>query len=474
MMSIGGKRIIPAPFASFGLEFSTMEDGTPIGSTFVITLKGTLVARMGSPNSSGQFHTGSGYPADEVIDTENSMGALLRKQEALQALFSIPGQVFEIQTDSGAIPPVKCNPRLRRIEFPEGGQGRVSWVDKCDYIITLEADTMVVGGNTIGGSDAADYKVSKANEEWAIELLDEKNKTYRLTHSASATGKRFYKDDGSLEMEAWEQAKKFVVQRIGLGLVPARMAAPDVLNANSLQAFNYVRTQHINESAGVFQVTESWVCFDPQGESPAIDEYSVQVRKSAEGRTSVSVEGTLTGLEERNGSFVVSRTRWENAASKWSQVEPTLIDRALTLSNVTLNATPIGKQINMNKSGGVITYHYEYDDRPNPTVPDAISEDVTVVNHNQADIYAAIPVLGRDAGPVLQAIGTKSKRQRSITIEIVMPSKTQSLSPMQPNTTSLVLSYKPSGSQVFVDQDEESWNANRGRYTRSTAFSWEP
>jgi hypothetical protein len=467
---VGGKSIIPAPFVSFSKEYQTAEDGRQVGSVWVITVRGKMVAYKGSPNSAGAFHTGPGYPADEVKTHDQMMASLLRKQEALRKLLSAEGQTVEIAPLDGSTP-VKFNPRVRKpFDVPEG-----NWVEYCDYTITFEAD--VVDGLNMGAEDAGDvkdYKVSRAGEEWNIEAGDESGQTYRLTHSVSATGKRFYDETGALTKQAWENAKDYVLNKIGLGLKAARMEAPGVLNASSLQAYNYVRSQQVGELSGTFQVTETWLCYDPQGQPPAVEEYNVSVRVQENGITQVGIEGQVRGLEVRdNTTRALVSSRYDNAKAKWEgNVRPNLKARAENISGVTLHATPLTQQTGLNEISGVVTYQYEYSNRAGFSTPGALAEVVRVSDSHPADVFASLPVLGAPLGPVLQPIGTVTARRRQIFINIRMPAATQAGAQAQPSTNALVATYQPAGSQVFLDQDEETWSDREGEYTRQVGFTW--
>lgn len=458
-----------------------MEDGRPLKPLFNLSVRGAFFADKGSPDANGNFWTASGtYPPDTTSSANSKLGVIIRKQEAMRRLFSNQGRVLYVQTDDGSIPALKCNPRNIRIEFPDGGQGRVSWVDKCDYTITMQADVISIGGSGGIGEDTGDlanYHVSKANEEWNIEVADEKNRTYRLTHSLSAVGRLFYSTSGTLDKLPWENAKDYVLNRIGLGLDTARMQASGVINGTGLNAYNYLRTNAINEMGGTFQASETWICFDPGSGAPALDEYTVQIRESQEGKKTVTVEGTLTGFEKRHTTnYTLESGRYVTAQAKWAEVQPQIFTRASDISQTTLHPTPLQTSEGHNPVAGVITYNREYDNRPNPMTSGARSEIVNIVSQNQADVYAAIPVLGRLAGPVLQSIGTKTPRKRSIQVEILMPAKTQVYTPTQPVTTGIIFYNIPSYGTgvIFVDRDEEVWNANTGRYNRTVDYTWEP
>jgi len=480
------RSIIPAPFVSITKDVQTTDDSRKVGTLYGITLKGVLSAERGSPTSSGTWVT-SGYPPDESISSDAKMGALLRKQEALSILFADEGKVLEIETPDVSYSR-KCNPRFKRIEFAEGGQGSVSWYDKINYTISLEADVIFINPTGYGYSgmpnpsgyedfgDPSGYKVSKVSIEHNIELADEKNQTYRLTKSVAATGKRFFStDSGVLQKQAWENARDYVLDNIGLGIDSTQMIATGVMNNNLLHAYNNTRTQHVGESAGTFQVTETWLCYNPGASGvPALDEHNYTVRTSQEGRVTVQIEGTVTGFEVRDPStFQITSSKYTNASNKWSNyVYPNLYSNAASVAGTTLNPLPANTSIAVNDVGGVITYHYEYDDRPTPSISGCVSENITITNHNQTDIFASIPVLGRTAGPVLQDIVTNSAKKRQLQIELVMRSKSQTYTPVSPDTDALVVSYIPTGT-VFLDQDDESWNPNGGRYTRNVSWTWE-
>jgi hypothetical protein len=466
----GNNALVPAPFVAISKEIITKEDGTPIAHTYAITLKGKLLAWKGSPGSSGAFWQSSGYPPDEVIQPSSMLAAILEKQSALRNLFATEGQSLEIQPYDGS-QPFKCNPRVKRIDFPEG-----QWFNEAEYVITLEADW-------VDGMSDADYPpqglVNKVADEWNIEILDEKIPTYRLTHAVSAVGKRVFDETGALlnGKQAWENAKDYVLNTTGLGLDTTRMQAPGVLNASTLQAYNYIRSNQVNEDAGVFASTESWVCYDPQGQPPAIHEYTVSVHYSLnDNRTTATVEGTVTGLEVRdNQTRSLTSTRWQNGSARWNgYIAPYLLSTAQANTGLTLNPIATNSQVGSNQVAGTVNYHFEFDNRPVPSTPGAISEIITIVNNHAADVFAQIPVLGRPFGPVLQSIGTVTAKKRAITIEIVMPPTTMSFTSSPPNTDGIVLGLVPQGAlAVFLEQDDEQWTERTGRYSRTTSFVWE-
>jgi hypothetical protein len=317
-------------------------------------------------------------------------------------------------------------------------------------------------------------KVSRASDEWNIETLDETKGTYRLTHSVSAVGKRFYDETGTLEKEPWEQAKDWVLEVATLGLRPARMEAAGVLDATSLQAFQYLRTNSLSETAGTFGVTESWICYDPNGEPPAVHEATVTVREAVNGRVTVSVDGNIQGLEQRdNTTRELVTARWTNALAKWTTyVKPNVHTVAELASGVTLNASALSKQEGHNELAGTLSYGQEFDNRPSPTIVGALSQSMSVRRDNAADVFAQVPVPGRAIGPVLQSIGTLTAKRKTVTLRVQMPAKTQSFSPTEPDTDALMVAQYPALTNVFVESDSPDWDEDTGQYNRSVTFAW--
>ncbi len=493
------KKIIPAPFISISKDYQLTEDGQSVGTIFNIQVKGKICADMGSPTSSGTYWDTSGYPPNETLllsNVNSRMGSILRKQEAIRKLFATEGQSFEIQPWDGSAP-IKCNPRVKKIDFAEAQEGK-NWVNTCDYTIALEADILYsanngqpygedtyglnpqgVGVYTSLGIDPTSpsgvkYTISKATDEWNLEPGDEIGRVWKLSHVVSAIGKRFYDNTGFLTQEAWMSAHNFVVEHLGLGTelvaIPIYVAARPELSG--MLPYNYLRTEHTNELGGSYSVTENWVCYDI-GFGHAIEEFNVSITTAENSISKVKVDGTLKGLEVRDANNVIELSRYAAAQIQWNVVSLLLYARAQTFSGLVLHPVPLGKSFGVNEINGVITYGYEYDNRASNVVTGAVTENITVTDEGASDVFASIVVLGRRLGPVLQAIGTITSKKRSIQIEATLPASSQSFVSLPPNTNSFVLSLLPGGTQVFLDKDVSSFTAKTGKYSRSVTWTWE-
>ena len=473
-----GKRLIPAPLVSISKEYLKVGQ-EKIGHTFRITLANSMICYKGSPASvvgpigtdssgdwSGRWYIGSNYPSDETHSTvEAKANSILRKQEALRELFSQDGLLLEIQ--SGPNQPVKCRPRIVSISFADG-----VWVDTIPYTIELECDELL-GLNVV--EETYTNKVSDASENWEIQY-DEENQTYNMSHQITAVGKLYY-DAAAPSKRPWEHARDFVIARIGYDNSFAQSSG--VLNL-SLNNYNHVRTQTVDELVGSYGYTESWIL----SSTNYIEDYTVETNvDSQDGKTTLSIQGNIRGLESRDSSYSLTQSKWSSASGAfYGTVLPALYTRAtLYRANIgqgTLNSTPLANSVGINPKQGTITYNYSYDTRPSNCISNARSEVITIVDNNPGKVIATIPVLGRIHGPVLQDIGTYTPRTRQLTIELIMGVSGVSCNPLlnkpsDSDIATIISNVTPVGSQVYKTSDQTTWDFKTGRFSKQIEWMWE-
>jgi hypothetical protein len=496
------KKIIPAPLVRIEKNYDRTGSRQKVGSRFTLTVTGTLVTCKGSPNSEGEFWTASGYPDDdfqldvEQLNDTNQMQFLQRKMQALRYLFARDGQSFEVQPLDGTAP-LKCYPIVQNISFAEG-----PWVDRVDYTIVLEADELF-GFDTDFSKDSEDYQwnedyfrnsdgerlyLSEVNESWSIETVeeaeDENNPyTYRLTHSVSAVGKKAYDDDG-LVGPPHEQARAWVIPRLGVDA--AYVNGTQGLNLSDMISFNHVKQENIDEAAGSYAVTETWVL----AKAATREDFTVTISSTLESpHTNVKVEGEIVGLETRDSNGTITTSKWTAAQNKYLALIAGLIfTRAQTYSGISLNATVLSSSVGENPINGRISYSYEYDNRPSNCISGAISERVVISDNNAADVFALIPVVGRAAGPVLQNMSTITETRRTVSIEVLMP--TSALCYTTSAGVTNVLAAAPTSevdtvvqafyqqltgsyNQVFKEKDDPVWEPKTGRYSRTVTWVYQ-
>lgn len=483
-----GKAIIPAPFVTISKQYQKNSDGSIIGKIFNITVQGKLVAYKGSPNSNKVFHTSSGYPADENISDTQRLGSILRKQEAIRELFSTQGLKFEIQPLDGSAS-MWCNPRVNEITFQEG-----PWYVLCDYTINLEADEMY----PVTEDNFTEY-VQNSTETWSIEVdetAEDLNipKTYKMSHTVSAVGKLHYNDDGS-STDSWKQARTYVQSRLGFD--NTIMLSSGVLNLPSYYGGkNFLRSEQIDKTGGTYSVTESWVL----ASGNALEDFNLSVQSNLDNPyTTVSIDGNITGLEERDSNYQLVTSKYTNALSKYNLASGVAFSRAQLYSGLNLNVIPRASSRGINPVAGTISYSYEYDDRPSNNITGSKSELISINATSEVDVFAAIPVLGRSRGPVLQDISTKQQCERSVSIEVVfskdyIPSGatiSQMLndynprlhSPQSTEIDSIISAASPVGhafnnigevaSTQYVSSKNENWAPRDRRYSLNMTWVYE-
>lgn len=479
-----GQRLIPAPFMSINKTYQKSGNGDIIGKIYNITVNGTIVSHMGSPNSSGTFWTSSGYPADEVVDGDDKLGVIQRKQEAIRDLFSTEGQAFEVQTAGGA-QAVRCYPRINEISFEEG-----TWYDRSSYTISLECDELYPKQE-----DTFDQYIADADEQWTIETNEDGESlgasvTYALSHTVSAVGKKYYDEVGDQPKEPWEYAQDYVLGRLGYDSTIALSSGVHNL-PSYYNGWNHRRSEQIDKQGGGFSVTESWVL----ASGSAIESFSLNETNSlTDPHPVVSIQGNIRGFEERNSDMELTTTKWDNAQTKFFEASGLAYIRAQQYSGYNLNIIPLSWSIGKNPYQGTIDYTFEYNTRPMTLVSGAKSESISINDNIGGELFASVFVSGRNNGPVLQDLSTKPANTRSLNIELVLdpPSYSdRSLSTMKDilvdkkpsnnpiysgSLQSLIDAANPSNhgfSTVFQDQPQESWEFQTGRYSYNCNWTYE-
>lgn len=475
-MTYGSYAFTPVPLMTISRESVKTGDGLNLSELYNISLRGTLILIEGS---------GSIISIDEM-------------QDDLMAAMSGDGQLFEVKCDSHVL--LKAYPRIRNVNFSDG-----VWVFRSDYTIDLEFDELAPGSGT--------SFVSAASEEWQVEFADDKSYhtwnlpdgsgadtipyQLRLTHTINATGKSHYTAAG-LPKQAWENARDYVIPRLGYDSTHIQNSGVFNLNVSPFSAYNHSRSTSIGEKDGTFSVTETWMVINSGVgiAGRALEDYNITFRSGLDtALNSINIEGTIQGLETRSygtnpGDFSISETKFAAASGYWRVVKDRLLGRANIILDTysttrDLNIIPRSNSIGHNPTTGVITYAYEYDDRPSNCIAGAKSEIITINDNNPADIFGNLTVLGKANGPVLQDMGTQTAFTREVSIEVVMPPATGC--PTDATQAALYLAQRPTAavntlinglqddlnatySQVFKTQDTVSWSPKEGRYSRNVGW----
>ncbi len=408
--------IIPAPFLSLNKATQATSDGTKVGSIVEITINGTLVAYKGSPQGGtlsgaswggpyNRFWINSGYPPDESVNANTRLYSMEAKQEALRALFANDGKWLEWQAPDGS-PALKCQPRFKDITFDQSPDP--TWYQLCSYTIRLEADKLYLTGEPADDTPFNDELVSSAGETW--EIADgEVAKTFRLSHTMSAVGKRQFDPTGNQVGMPWQVAQNFVQNRLSKGytgttsfspvpptqIVASSFLSQGVLNFSTLQAYNFVRTDSLDELAGSYSVNETWILSQAASGS---DNFQVSIRKFStepDTTTTVGIQGTIRGFYTALNDY---DQRFDGAKYVWAQLRGTpLFNRVQAYATGTfLNSQPLAGNVDYDYNAGTIAYNYEFSDRLHNL--DTFEEYAISRTQSQSDYKTTLSIDGKITG----------------------------------------------------------------------------
>lgn len=529
------KVIAPAPFVSIGNQIDRFEDGRVKKYTFTVTLKGRMLAYKGGvlANTSTADLLNQANQAPAVVGPESRQAEIQKKIGQLQDLFRpknplTGGEAPRLQITpwdgSGANSTISCYPRVKSVDIPEG-----PFTDFFEYTITLEADFLKVGTNTIGLDNQDDVGVE---ESWTMEP-DEKLRKYKLTHQASAQAMTRWVDSANRVVNGYEIARKAVLKKIssdpslddntiysqppsaklklagtaagmsyfGLGgALTNALSEQPASGSDTVRAYDAVRTITVDEAGGKFSVSENWTIVDlatvnpdtlgaTSGGSyiPALEEFTINIRDSAESTLkTASIEGTITALRRnQSGAFESPQNYYQFAKQKWDNVAANNYDIirqrvVAVLGNEYLSTKPVQVSVGHNKVAGTITYSVEFNNKYFPAaLAGAKFVEINSTDNGGTPLFAAIDVLGRPLGPVFQDLGSTTKKTRDITAEVVIGTSQAGI-PQRPDRNAVFaaiaqLGLIPSTAQfprLFVEKLTEQFSYTTGRYTLNVTYAY--
>lgn len=212
----------------------------------------------------------------------------------------------------------------------------------------------------------------------------------------------------------------------------------------------------------------------------AFEQFTVNKNYSRDnGITTVSVQGEIVGyatniFDAGIQLTGIQLTKYANASSYYQAISGLLYTRAMTYGNgtPTLTTLPITQLEAHNPINGIITYQWDFNTIPLPTISGALSELINISYTSPGEVFAAFPIPGRsNRGPITQDINTLTSRQQAISMEVLMPIPTGSLAQrvsQKPDPWPTISGIEPTG--VFKSEPIENWSPTNGRYTFQRAY----
>lgn len=506
--SSGGGPI--GPFANFSIDRQELKTGddTSLGAKITITITGTATITPGA----AQDITAPGERQTQMI------GAGLAVSMFNRAAWPINGAGLLSIVPYGGGAAVAQFPDAKIVSAtPQEQDEQSSGVQYQPYTFVFEAfQDHSYNGTPYNVGDVAEptHLLESAEERWEMTLnqddkyflshdpTQEVYKTYTLTHTLSAVGKRKYESGGLAdEGESWRQAQRWVKTRLETGdsirtvipddlsldtrfwitkFYPIDLDAPNNLSIlpvfhTLFKGVNHVRQVNSSLGDGTYSVTETWliVRIDSLHATYTLD---IDVNDENGPFVTVGVSVNIQGNTEQDPTDETD-ARFSNAKIAFDIIK----ERCYEIANTAYTAA--GKENNLrnlkisesygeNKLSGTITYSVSYNDAE-ILIEGAISEELNINDDNmdgENKVIAKIPIIGKLDGPVIQDMSATTIKSRSVNFDVVMPRDSRTGAPRS-QAKEVVDGYKPTSSETYQQVKTEQWNPKTGLY--NIQITWE-
>ena len=417
------------------------------------------------------------------IDLDDSLLSLMGKQEQIRKQFAIGQavevEIIDLNTVSSGI---KFIGTVESVNFPSDGRW-VNPCPYTVNLRTANFKESVGAGEFTSNysEDEFKYFVKSATENWTIAEGDEKIyagtntqrtiKTYNLTHNISAVGQAVYSATGTYTvggdraqtnngrydapylngLAPWQQASGYVydVLQAGTGNFvngiyyngSSFAFGDDSIYTSGTDIYmmaDRVLSEDIDVKGGSYSLNETFKLY-PSGDFnsgvPAIHTVDVSTSRAENGSSTIAINGNIVGLNttpiEISGVKQVNRhesNAFSNAVTYYNDYlsqnvtsgGSRIYHLARNLSELSwLHPEPLSTSIGRNPKNGTINYSFNYDNRPPNIILNSISEDIQINDTHPGQLFAAIPVIGRNQ-PVLQYLNSRSEYKRSLSINVQM------------------------------------------------------
>lgn len=460
----------PVPMISIGQDYQRDAAGRCIGQTVNITLEGQIYASGAS-----------------------GLSYLLSKESGLRSVFSFDGKKFSVSC--GSSPSYEYSGI--KINSYRANKTSNNWMATVDYSIELQSEIATTGSGI--------FYVSSTQDSWTLEILDDttyspgpfnmlllgNNRTmpftqganypfYRITRTLGANGKyNFYGDNNSKPTPptggttAIARAKEWVNYQLS-----SYPTFTGIINNGALTLYNFARSINASETEGSYTLTDSWIGI-PVGANahPYIDSFTVESVLDSNLMRTVTINGTVQGLEPFNSGNIYNKTvapylndetnnknlkdtidnviptsfhspvnsfgtKFYSAISGYSGIKDQIYNRAQSVfftgsrygdfvwstnfgplkpQENNLHPIPISITEGLDPIKGSVTYSWSFNNRTQNIITNSISESLTIDDQGATPNIASIFVLGRSLGPILQDLGTYTSSSRTASFEVVLP-----------------------------------------------------
>jgi hypothetical protein len=435
------------------------------------------------------------------IDLDNNKGGLttvIDDTHALRTAFEKDFHLLLLQCDSDT-PIISGYPKVVSIDINNSSD---NYVRRADYTVSLELPTLTGTrsdslGLEDGKGDLSSLGLVSLSDDSSIEFLDERiggtslsvfggelPTVFTITRNISAQGESLSPTGSEGYVEPWERAKSYIINNLAsTGDFHSHFSG--LMCVNGLNITNNYRTLSVNKTDGSVSATQTYIAYT--GNYSATEDFEVSVEQSSDTPyTNVSINGTIQGLVDidyGNGGDECPPTgaKFNNAVSMFQgAVSGNMYSRAEKAFDIhghlgitgNLNIKPLSYTLGYNPIAGTVTYSTSYNDRLAFYYASAVTETISYTFNDRADLYASITVLGREAGPILQQLGSKGPKTQDVSIDVLVKPEVD----IDPSAAPSVLTTAYAGimddpDSSLVTSDTKTWEPREGHFTWSK--SWE-
>jgi hypothetical protein len=459
-VKFAGQSLIPAPLVSINATNLRRDDGRFRNEEYTYTLTGTIVNTDGSLDSPGA----SGLTGMQGIQAE---------QTRINNLFSVDYGLLEIISPQGSQYSYSTYAKPQSITFDQG-----VWVDRCSYTVTLNGQGL--------SSGYLPSLIESFSENWSA--TENENGTYTVSHQIEAKGALVINSsgaymDGFLAARDWVRARSYSTTTGGVltenvsgsGTSPlSSLVYPLPATANY---WNRSTVENADRDRRSWSLTESFV-YNPSGSFLEESSASVSSDGVNTNRLSIAINGSVLGFSD---DIKNKTARYSNALNRYSTVvEPNLYTRASAYvpAGFVINPYVTSKQTTYEPDGSAVRYNIVYSAVSGGTlISGAVEESLSISDTGPTDVMAQIPVPGRSAGPVIQAMYTRTAPSRTVTVNATIASNLPVTSASllarylaKPDSSAIINILKPSTGYYYITQDSEEFNPIKGQYSRTVSW----
>jgi hypothetical protein len=507
-----GYYIRPTPFISITKNTNRNKmDG--VGDTYSITLNGSIVT------SRDGIYTSDITAPTRITSLVQELPTVIQDQKKLKENFK-DGCYIEILDIEANNPILSFYADIDSINFEEG-----TYVDIARYSINLTANYIEYGSLTDPSKIDVHYHnsgisptpapsgsntIEDFNDTWSIETdeangtsLDNGNiipRSYRISRNISAVGRKVYPHN----KEAWQYAKEFITNNI-LDTGKYYTSLETFINTvtvvpSGFSGYNHIRSESVDKGAGSYSINDTWIL----GSGKALENFNLSINSSTDNPyVTVSIDGNIRGLSSTAASGYNTpsvNNPYDEALKKYYEITNSgqfgincqAYKRANNAVAQNLNSQPVSISLGTNLINGEITYNLQFNNRPVNILSGVLSENITINDTYPGDIFAIIPVLGRETGPILQYIGGRTEYKRDVGIEFTLDytdigygedrnnllmKKPSINEPLKTELLNLINELSPKNEpgirKYFLSPPTENWNPREGRYSLNLSWTYE-